>query len=467
MKKLFPISFIISVSVSYAQAQDYPDYSQLDTVVNRELKETNTPGAAIAIIKNNKIIVSKAYGISNIETGAPVTTDMLFYHGGLSRLFIATTLLLLADEGKLNINIPIGNYIKGLTPKIARVTTHQLLSSTAGLKEEHQTRCLCDTATLNNIIHSWKADRVFTEPGQIYSGSHLSYALAGLVIEKVTGKYFPDVVREKVFKPLGMYKTTYRPLEAITYPFSQGHTSSSNELPKIYRPFAQNSVGWPRNSFISVNDASRFLIALVNDGMLEGRQVLSSSIITALLKAYAINPASSGEEIGYGVDISNNPGYRLLRINTGWGGMEVSIRIIPEQHVGIIIIANGDNTLRKATEKALQMFVNVQTAPPAVSTIQKLQLLPDEAKNYVGIYANERIMSLFVKDDKLFLQDNTRSNGLGSYTNGENWQVSKVGDHYFIAENADRSQSIRFALIKEKGKIVYMHFGGRALKKRE
>jgi CubicO group peptidase (beta-lactamase class C family) len=201
--------------------------------------------------------------------------------------------------------------------------------------------------------------------------------------------------------------------------------------------------------------------------MLEGRQVLSSSIITALLKAYAINPASSGEEIGYGVDISNNPGYRLLRINTGWGGMEVSIRIIPEQHLGIIIIANGDNTLRKATEKALQMFVNVQTAPPAVSTIQKLQLLPDEAKNYVGIYANERIMRLFVKDDKLFLQDNTRSNGLGSYTNGENWQVSKVGDHYFIAENADRSQSIRFALIKEKGKIVYMHFGGRALKKRE
>ena len=155
MKKIFVISFLFSVWVSYAQAQVYPDYSQLDTVVYRELKETNTPGAAIAIIKNNKVVFSKAYGISNIETGAPVTTDMLFYHGGLSRLFIATTILLLAEEGKLNINIPIGNYIKGLTPKIVRVTTHQLLSSTAGLTEEHQTRCLCDTATLNNIIHTW------------------------------------------------------------------------------------------------------------------------------------------------------------------------------------------------------------------------------------------------------------------------------------------------------------------------
>jgi CubicO group peptidase (beta-lactamase class C family) len=466
MKKLFPISFIISVSVSYAQAQVNPDYSQLDTVVHKELKETNTPGAAIAIIKNNKIVFSKAYGISNTETGAPVTTDMLFYHGGLSRLFIATTLLLLAEEGKLNIHIPIGNYIKGLTPKIARVTTHQLLSSTAGLKEEHQTRCLCDTAALNNIIHTWKEDRVFTEPGKIYSGSHLSYALAGLVIEKVTGKSFPNVVKEKVFKPLGMYRTTYRPLEAITYPLSQGHTNSGNELPKVYRPFAKNSVGWPRNSFISVNDASRFLIALVNDGMLEGRQVLSSSVIMALLKSYAINPASSGGEMGYGVDISNNAGYRLLSINTSWTGFDASVQIVPEQHLGIITLANN-NPLPKLTREALQMFVTGQTAPLVGSMIQKLQVLPDEAKNYVGVYANERIMRLSLKDGKLFLQDNSHSNGLGSYTDGEEWQVSKVGDHYFIAANADASQSLRFALIKEKGKIVYMHFGGRALKKRE
>jgi CubicO group peptidase (beta-lactamase class C family) len=307
---------------------------------------------------------------------------------------------------------------------------------------------------------------VFTEPGKIYSGSHLSYALAGLVIEKVTGKSFPDVVREKVFKPLGMNRTTYRLLEAITYPLSQGHTSSGNELPKIYRPFAKNSVGWPRNSFISVNDASRFLIALVNDGMLEGRQILSSSVIRSLLKSYAINPASSGGEIGYGVDISNNAGYRLLSINTDWAGFVASVQIVPEQHLGIITLANN-NPLPKLTREALQMFVTGQTAPLVGSMIQKLQVLPDEANNYVGVYANERIMRLSLKNGKLFLQDNSYSNGLGSYTDGEEWQVSKVGDHYFIAENADESQSLRFALIKEKGKVVYMHFGGRALKKQE
>ena len=465
MKKLFVISFIISVSVSYTQAQVYPNYSQLDTVVFGELKATNTPGAALAIIKNNKIVFSKAYGISNIETGAPVTTDMLFYHGGLSRLFIATTILLLAEEGKLNINIPIGNYIKGLTPKIARVTTHQLLSSTAGLTEEHQTRCLCDTASMNNIIHTWKEDRVFTEPGKIYSGSHLSFALAGLVIQKVTGKPFADVVKEKVFKPLGMNRTTYRLLEAITYPFSQGHTSSGNELPKIYQPFAQNSVGWPRNSFISVNDASRFLIALVNDGMLEGREVLSSSVIRALLKAYTINPASPGEEIGYGVDISDNQGYRLLSTNTGWAGFDASVQIVPEQHLGMIILSNG-KPLPRLTREALQLSVNGQT-PLVGSMKEKLQMLPGEAKNYVGIYANERIMKLLLKDDKLFLQDDSHSNGLSSQTKGEEWQVSKVGDHYFIAANADASRSIEFALIKENDKIIYMHYGGRALKKQE
>ena len=111
--------------------------------------------------------------------------------------------------------------------------------------------------------------------------------------------------------------------------------------------------------------------------------------------------------------------------------------------------------------------MNLQTAPSVNSIIQKKQVLPDEAKNHVGIYANERIMKLLLKDDKLFLQDDSHSNGLSSQTMGEEWQVSNVGDHYFIAANADASRSIRFALIKEKGKIVYMHFGGRALKKRE
>src|SRR5512144_2867211 len=91
--------------------EQQPDFSQLEKVLLEELKETNTPGATVAIVSGDRVIYAKAFGISNIETGAPMTPDMLFRIGSTTKMFTATALVTLAEEGKLKLDEAIGNRI--------------------------------------------------------------------------------------------------------------------------------------------------------------------------------------------------------------------------------------------------------------------------------------------------------------------------------------------------------------------
>jgi CubicO group peptidase (beta-lactamase class C family) len=118
-------------TASFAVQEQQPDFSQLEKVVLEELRETNTPGATVAIVSGERVIYTKAFGISNVETGAPMTPDMLFRIGSTTKMFTALALVTLAEDGKLKLDEAIGRHVDGLNPRIAVLTAHQLLTHTA------------------------------------------------------------------------------------------------------------------------------------------------------------------------------------------------------------------------------------------------------------------------------------------------------------------------------------------------
>lgn len=105
------------------------DLSALENVINGELRETNTPGCAVSIIRGERVVYTGGFGVANIETGAPVSTDMLFRLGSTTKMFTAAALVTLAAQGKLKLDGLIGNYAPGINPKLARITIHQLISN--------------------------------------------------------------------------------------------------------------------------------------------------------------------------------------------------------------------------------------------------------------------------------------------------------------------------------------------------
>jgi CubicO group peptidase (beta-lactamase class C family) len=438
------------VQFSGAQTAE-PDFAELEKVVLDELKATNTPGAAIGIVRGDRLIYAKGFGTSNVETGAPVTPNMLFRLGSTTKMFTAAALVQLAEAGKLKLDDPIGKHAKGLSPKIAQLTSHQLLSHTGGLRDDAVMFGQHDDAALGETARGLKDDFLFTEPSRIFSYSNAGYWLAGFVVEQVSGKPYADQLNEALFKPLGMQSTTLRPTMAMTWPLSQGHEGAP---PKVIRPAADNAGNWPAGSiFSSVNDLSRWAIALLNGGKLDGQQVLAPSLIALLSAPHAATPGSDSH-YGYGLTSATERGVRRLQHGGSRSGYGSVITLAPEQRVGLIILANRSGaSLPRTAEKALELLLPF--TPKASEKTQSMAMSEAEMQRCVGVFAQgSNSVELMLVEGKLFAK---RGN--------QQFPVNKVGEGRFTGGALERP-TVSFALVfGADGKAEYFHAGGRSLRR--
>lgn len=431
---------------SYAQA---PDFSLLDAVARQELEDAGVPGATIAIVSGGRVVYVKAYGVANVETGAEMTPDRLFRLGSTTKMFTAAALATLADKGMVDLRKPVGDYITALHPSIARVTGHQLLSHTSGFLDEAPMFGSDDEGALTQGVLAWKEDRFFTEPGRIYSYSNPGYWLAGALIEAVSGKRYADQMHETLFAPLGMMRTTLRPTMAMTFPLAQGHDVVKDKA-SIVRPAANNAASWPAGSiFSNVLDLSRFVLAFVGGGTLEGKPALSPAVI-AMLSAPATKIPGSESEYGYGLNIGTYRGVRLIQHGGSRSGYGSTIRLVPERQFGVVVLANRTGaSLPRTAQKAIELALALSPLPadPSRHDAPPLPMTAQEMTSYVGVYSQgARRMEIVVRDGRLVLRQGTRET-----------ELSRTDLHRF-APNL-------FFVAAPDGRIEYVHSGGRSWKK--
>jgi CubicO group peptidase (beta-lactamase class C family) len=271
--------WLIAAAIAVPLAAQTADYAPLEKSAVEELARLKIPGASIAIVRGDRVVYSKGFGLADIETGAAVRPEMLFRLGSTTKMFTAAALVGLSVEGKIDLNAPIGKCLDFLPPGLSRITANQLLSHTAGIHDEAPMYGSHDDAALGNGIRAWTDAWLFTAPGKIISYSNPGYWLAGYLVETLSEMPYADAMEARLFKPLDMTRTTLRPTTAMTWPLSQGHDLGTGK-PKVARPAADNASGWPAGSmFSNTQDLSRFVIAFMNGGKLDGRQVLDPKVI--------------------------------------------------------------------------------------------------------------------------------------------------------------------------------------------
>lgn len=431
----------------FVQAQHSPlDFTALEQVVFDELKATNTPGAALGIVLGDRLIFAKGFGTANVETGMPVTPDTLFRLGSTTKMFTAAALVQLANAGKLKLDEPIGNQASGLSPQLARVSSHQLLTHTAGLSDGAVMFGKHDDAALAETVRGLKDTDFFTEPGKIISYSNPGYWVAGYVIEQVSGKAYADQLNEALFKPLGMSRTTLRPTMAMTWPLSQGHEGPP---PHVIRPAADNAGNWPAGSiFSSVNDLSRWVRALLNEGKLDGQQILAPDLLAQLAAPHVQVPGTTSH-YGYGLVNGLERGVRLFQHNGSRSGYGSAIIMAPEQHTALIILVNRTGgSLPKTTEKALGLLLPLKAK--SLEQASSLTLTEAEIDRCIGIFSQgQQQVELLKRDGQLWLK-----------RDAQNLRVSKIGAGRF------KTEAITFALVfGAEGKAEYFHTGLRSLRR--
>jgi CubicO group peptidase (beta-lactamase class C family) len=426
------------------------DPALVQRVALEELQASKTPGAAVAVVLGDQVVFSHGYGLASVDTGAPLTPDMLFRLGSTTKMFTASAVVGLALEGKLDLNAPVSRYISGLDPTIGQLTANQLLSHTSGLHDEAPMFGSHDDAALGNGIHAWKADFLFAPPGRIYSYSNPGYWLAGYLAETVSGKPYADVIAERIFAPLGMQRSTLRPAMAMTWPLAQGHEIRDGH-PAVIRPAADNASGWPAGSiFSSALELSRFVIAFMNDGRLDGRQVLPQKLIAIMSSPHAEIPGGD-QHYGYGFELSASRGVHWVEHGGSRAGYGSTIRMAPDRKFAVIIVANrsgsGMPKLADAISEAVLALDPKSEREPAAHP-----LTTEELHRCAGAYVNGT--------SKVELEPD--GGALKASIDGTFERITRAGDKFLLGDG----QPSKLVLVPDSnGRIEFVFVNGRAFRR--
>jgi CubicO group peptidase (beta-lactamase class C family) len=427
-------------------AQNGADFSSFEKTALEELKQTNTPGAAVAIIHGEQVSLARGFGTANVETGEAVTPDMLFRLGSTTKMLTATALNILAEEGRVKLDVPIGTYLQGINPKLARVTAHQLLTHTAGVRDE--------APMLGAGVRAMDEGFLFAVPGDVFSYSNPGYWIAGYLAEVVAGKPYADVMQEKVFGPLGMQRTTLRPTTAMTYPLAQGHSNNR----EVIRPAADNAGSWPAGSvFSNVKDLSRFVVAVMNEGRLDDKQVLPAAVVKRIMTGYVDYPGRQPATYAYGLTIGTFRGRRVIEHGGSRSGYGSLIRMLPDEKAAVIVLANRNGASLTRTATAGLEAVVPLPASAITPAAKPIPMTAAEISDYAGSYSqtSKPDVELVVKDGQLCLKTGT---ALAT--------VTKIGAARFAAARPGAGAPQEFGLVRGRdGKTLYLQQGTRALKK--
>jgi CubicO group peptidase (beta-lactamase class C family) len=451
------VAAVLAVISVVAAQPPAGEFGELDALARTELQAINAPGAALAIVKGDRVVYQAGIGVANVETGQAMAADMLFRIGSVTKMFTTSVLVSLAEEGKLKLDAPVGTYTTGLHGKLSRVTAHQLMSHTAGIRDEAPAFGAHDETALAATVKAWGDDYLFTEPGRVMSYSNPGLTLAGYVVEQIAKKPYADVIDERLFKPLGMGRTTFRPTVAMTWPLAQGHAADGKAPPTVVRPFADNAGYWPAGfMFSNAADLARFTIAFMNGGIIDGHAVLTPSAIATLSTGYVDVPSSSdGSRYCYGLTTSMHRGTRIVEHGGAIDGFGASIRMLPERKAAVIILVNkGGGSLPKTSERALELLAPLQPAAAPAST--PIAMDAAERATYAGAYWNGSTrIDLVVRDGRLFFRRGKQEA-----------EVVKTGPMRFSMTLPGAPSAQTLALVPgADGAIVYLHSGSRALKK--
>lgn len=414
----------------------------LEKVIEEELAQTHTPGAAMVVVRDGAVVYARGFGRASSEESTPVTTATLFRLGSTTKMLTATAVLNLVADGKLSLTQPVTRYVPALGEAFARVSLQQLLSHSAGLCEAAPGRESKDDDALQTEIAAWpSAPRFYTEPGAQFSYAGPSYYLSGRILEVATGKPYADAMEQLVFAPLGMKSSTLRPLLALTRPLAQGHLQGNGGV-QVVRPLPESVAMYPGGSvFANADDLGRFLVGMLSGAPL-GKPAVASEFFRRRFQL-PMPPEDRGKFwYGFGTvayDLAGVPVFEHGGVRRGYGSF---IRIIPSKKFGIAVLANLNGvSLRKSVARATSVFAGLEEKrdpphPPIAPATKELAAIAGEYKQ-CGL-----IWKYTVKGDRLLRE-----------SAGEKTELTRRAPWYYASEDG---QDAVF-LLDKKGEVEYVH----------
>jgi D-alanyl-D-alanine carboxypeptidase len=357
----------------------YPELRQLSNDRIRGIMERqHIPGMAVVIIKDGIVQELKGYGVTDVTTKQLVGPDTQFAIGSITKPFTAMAIMMLVEEGKVNLDKPVSHYLSDLPPKWQLLTLRQLLSHTAGLSEDYSGG---EIQQPQDFIKATKSDLDFS-PGEAWSYSNTGFVLAGLVIEKVSKQTYGDFLRDRIFTPLGMKQTQVKPESApnlATGYRGEGHLDKVGETEASFAQLIYSA----GNIISTASDMAKWMQALD-----QGKLLSPSSYQQLWTDTKLNNGHDTGQGLGWFVGSFN--GHPFTQHGGNVPGYSSGLYRYPSDRLNVIALTNKSDI-------SGQMLTNsiAGVYEPTLSLVE-LTAKPDPNPELT-----QRFLSLFQGNDKI------------------------------------------------------------------
>lgn len=404
------------------------------------------PGAVALIVRDGRTLLRQGYGLAHLELGVPLQPDMVFAVGSVTKQLTAAAILLLQERGKLSVDDDITKHLPDYPAHGQKITLEHLLTHTSGIPSYTGTAewlaRVRDDLSLPQVIDLFKDKPLEFAPGTQWAYNNSGYILLGAVIEKVSGKPYPDFIEHEILAPLGMTRSSYG--------------SFSKIIPRRVQGYERGADGYRNARSISMSTfhAAGALLTTADDlarweqALFAGR-FLSEGSLTRMLTPVRVSSGLS-TKYGYGWGVWDYAGTRFVEHAGDIFGFLSQVLYVPSEKLLVILLSN--NPGQGPGPDLLSLRIAAKAVGRALEDRRPLALDPQTLDEYVGVYRfDERLTRVITREgERLFAQR----------TGGEKQAVFPLSpDELYFEETDTRIRFQRDAEGKIVALAVYPHFG--------
>jgi CubicO group peptidase (beta-lactamase class C family) len=355
--------FLLSLSAVSPAAAQGPLRERIDSFVRAEMARQKVPGVGIGIVKQGKVFLAKGYGFANLEHQVPVGPETLFQSGSLGKQFTAMAVMLQVEAGKLSLEDPLSKFFPEAPASWATITVRHLLNHTSGLPDlEGKLDYRKDYSDEDLARYAYALPLEFT-PGSRWSYSNTGYVLLGILVNRVAGIFYGDVLRERVFKPSGMTTARIINEDDIIPHRAAGYRLVKGEL---------KNQEWVSPSLNTTGDGSLYVSLrdmIAWDAAVQAHAILKPESWKEILSPARLNSGAT-YPYGFGWQLDERDGKPVHRHGGQWQGFTTYFVRYLGDSLSIIVLTNSGTENPTAFAEGIAAIMNPALAPPVPKPIE-------------------------------------------------------------------------------------------------
>jgi CubicO group peptidase (beta-lactamase class C family) len=351
-----------------AQTAADPTFESLAALVDAKMKDYHVPGVALGVLRGGKTTI-RGFGVRSVNDPQPVTATTVFPLASISKTVTTTAVMRLVEQGRIDLHAPVRKYLPDfrVADEAASrdVTVWHLVTHTSGWEGQLSATDKGDE-TLARFVAGLATNMQLAPPGAAWSYNNAGFAVAGRVIEVVTGKTFSDAIDDVVFRPLGLKLAFTRVGDVVSHWPAIGHIVSPDGTPGMERTFTLGSTLPAGGVAMSMDNLLEYARFHLGDGVgADGNRVLTRATLDEMKKVQ-LRKQGYDEDMGLAWHLRNVGGVRTAAHGGTFSGHILLLELVPEKNFAIAILTNagtGWRLIQDVEREALRAYHGATFAP--------------------------------------------------------------------------------------------------------